>query len=175
MISALGYGIWKMNKDIEKISSKPPEITIPKKAETKEIDTSDWKTYANEKYGFEVKYPKEWKVKENAPGSIEFSLEKSFFQSAILLDIHNNSKGLSVKDFITQIASKPDEYCGVPFDPESGIPIFVSGVEGLKFGPRCFSDGIILVGYKGFIYMFDGVGGTSEILDRMISTFQFIK
>jgi hypothetical protein len=64
MISATGYAVWKINKNIEKITSKPPELVIPKKLETKEIDTSDWKTYRNEKYGFEVKYPKEWKVTE---------------------------------------------------------------------------------------------------------------
>jgi len=29
---------------------------------TEEIDTSNWKTYRNEEYGFEFKYPEDWKI-----------------------------------------------------------------------------------------------------------------
>lgn len=32
------------------------------------IDTSDWKTYKNEEYGFEIQYPKDWKVREMKEG-----------------------------------------------------------------------------------------------------------
>jgi len=31
--------------------------------QTTEIDTSDWLTYRNEEYGFELRYPGEWEVK----------------------------------------------------------------------------------------------------------------
>lgn len=35
---------------------------------TSDIDTSNWKTYRNDEYGFEFKYPEEWEVKEFKTG-----------------------------------------------------------------------------------------------------------
>lgn len=67
--SYTGARIWKETKKLEKEKDrvlvnqgpKKPEITG---SETTEIDTLDWKTYSNEEYGFELKYPKNYTVYE---------------------------------------------------------------------------------------------------------------
>ena len=50
---------------------KIPEIEIPKK-ETFEIP-DDWKTYRNEGYGYEIKYPGDWHSDSSGPTRVYFN------------------------------------------------------------------------------------------------------
>jgi len=60
----LGY-FGFIKKDELNISYTPPvhqEKLQGEILELPEVDTSDWKVYRNEKYGYEIKYPKSWKL-----------------------------------------------------------------------------------------------------------------
>ena len=61
LIAATAIAWSKTPKQEEKIGNKPIE---------KQAQTTDWKTYRNDKYGFEVKYMPDWTVKED--GIVQF-------------------------------------------------------------------------------------------------------
>ncbi len=48
-----------------------------------DIDISDWKTYRNEKYGYEIKYPNDWDINSADLSSIQYldSKYKDFYES----------------------------------------------------------------------------------------------
>lgn len=43
------------------------------------VATSDWKTYTNEKYGFNFQYPKEWTVSDTSKGTTDATFEYSVY------------------------------------------------------------------------------------------------
>jgi hypothetical protein len=61
----LGYQFWWVAKQ----EVKAPEIKLPEKIT--QDKTANWKIYSNEKYGFEIKYPDDFKIDE-FPGEVVF-------------------------------------------------------------------------------------------------------
>jgi hypothetical protein len=50
--------------------------TLEELIRSEPIDTSNWKIYRNEKYGFEIKYPESWQIDEYNPGRQENTPEE---------------------------------------------------------------------------------------------------
>ncbi|MFQ5901861.1 MAG: hypothetical protein ACE5IH_09935, partial [Thermodesulfobacteriota bacterium] len=67
---------------IKREATKLPISKTQLKEIQPEIDTSDWKTYRNEEYGFEVKYPK-WltlvEVSDRKSGAYVLESRSDFF------------------------------------------------------------------------------------------------
>ncbi len=81
-----GYFAWQKQQSVTTPTPvvTEPVVKEPVPAPTEEpIDTSDWKTYRNEEYGFEFKYPKEWAIKKTTTPAV-FYLRSEKFQPVFL-------------------------------------------------------------------------------------------
>ncbi len=76
------YHIYTINKELDIANAKITKYAIFLNEENaqslkKEIDTSDWETYENTRYGFSLKYPKHWEKREEFADDTSLSISFS--------------------------------------------------------------------------------------------------
>ncbi len=143
-------------------------------------DTSNWKTYRNEEYGFEFKYPENWEkffgdsVREvsfgtkNKPDDYPFSLGLYIEESFDNLKIRY---GLKETDFVTYTKSQ-------------GYPSFDKKINGIDWicidhsgdGPGDIIGCDFETSNKNLIFMNFSMASVAEAeMDKILSTFKFTK
>ena len=76
--------------------SKPSEKT---EEVVTEDETTDWKTYRNEEYGFEIKYPKDWKERKVHLGGVELGIFNELYYYSLLIRWVDNPNRLKSKEY----------------------------------------------------------------------------
>ena len=145
----------------------------------KEKDISDWKTYRNKEYGFELKYPKEWTVElknNNIFGFID-KTKKNVFDVNIrplYLEIKQTSFSSINEWFKNEFSDRAEE--AIPKYQEFNI----NNIKWIKFDDTismggCTGTFVFIKNFK--LYYIDRHGGTcdyaDELFDQILSTFKF--
>jgi hypothetical protein len=149
-------------------------------------ETADWKTYTNEQYGFEMKYPSDW-----SPIEITDSLQRQHlyhFQTPdgeIVFNVGQESYTASLEEYINSTKNTLLNAEGGNYIVSEKKEITVDGRKAIEIPNRGnnYEEVLIFVKNDNSIYEIvfttksnrDDVLILAEVLNQMLSTFKFIK
>jgi hypothetical protein len=119
-VALIGGGAYYFIKQKQSTTPVLPEQTTPTSAETQSSVPSDWKTYRNEQYGFEFKYPPTFVVETTKYRYLSLLRESGIFH----ILIYDPSKEPSFRHCgANDCTNIPFEYSGISVDvfPKDGL------------------------------------------------------
>ena len=153
------------------------------------IDTSNWKTYTNTQYGFEIKYPTDLKIEES-PKTVNSAFAVKIYdanykvpEGAVGQQIREEQRSVIINILEKSDANlntiKKDITYGEPGDKTNLWSEKVITVDGKPVKFYALWSGLVGNNYESYFsndkYIFDATSFQSDFLGKILSTFKFAK
>lgn len=146
-----GIFVWNQTETpITPVINDPSEST---QEENKNLpDTSDWKSYVNKEYDFEIKYPKNWDVDKERSSDNEIVFETGFSGSREAIYFEKNIRNISHESWIKM---NRDKYQGTIINEKN---IQIDGLNAYEIETGDFAQKYIVFSNKKFLYVIATMG-----------------